>query len=98
QFTRYSSIFIAIIVMIFGNPGEQQKALHAVLTCENPQKALKQIAEDAMTMPQILLDQINDIAMPILDDILIDFMKEQPYILDEYAPSLKISISKEKSL
>ncbi|MCL2676828.1 MAG: HNH endonuclease [Streptococcaceae bacterium] len=76
---------------------EQQKALHAVLTCENPQKELKQIAEGAMTMPQLLLDEINYVAMQILGDILIDPMNEQPHIIDEYVLSLEMSIAKEKS-
>jgi hypothetical protein len=73
---------------------EEQKALHAILTCENLQKDLEQIAEDAMTMPQILLDGINTVAMRFLDDILIDSMNEQPYILDEYLASLEKSIEK----
>lgn len=76
---------------------EQQKALYALLTCEHPQSELEQIAEESMTMPQILLDDINGVAMQMLGDILVDFMDQEPHILDEYVTSLKQSIVLERS-
>ena len=57
------------------------------------QPELEKIAEEALTMPQILLDDINAAAMQYLGDILIDTAEESPHILDEYAPALKKSIA-----
>lgn len=67
---------------------EQRKVLYAVVVQENPEPKLEHIAEEAMTMPQILLDDINNIAMRILGDIMID---TQLQIIDEYATELKNS-------
>ena len=71
---------------------EQQKALHVLLTCEQPQSELERIAEGSMTMPQTLLDQINEVAIQTLGDLLVDFVDQEPHILDEYITSLKESI------
>jgi len=71
---------------------EQQKALHALLTSTHPERDLEQIADEAMTMPQILLDEINEIAMQILGDLLIE-SDQEPHILDDYLPHLKQSIT-----
>jgi hypothetical protein len=72
---------------------EQGKALLAVIASADPQPELEKIAEEAMTMPQILLDDINAAAMQYLGDILIDTAEESPHVLDEYAPALKKSIA-----
>jgi len=44
-------------------------------------------------MPQIFLDHINGAAMQTLGDILIDFMDQEPRILDEYVTLLSQSIA-----
>ena len=72
---------------------EQEKALFAVTASVDSQPELEKIAEEALTMPQILLDDINAAAMQYLGDILIDTAEESPHILDEYAPTLKKSIA-----
>ena len=66
----------------------QQKALHTLLTSEHPERDLEQIADESMTMPQILLDEINETALQILGDLLIE-SDQEPHILDEYIPHLK---------
>lgn len=72
---------------------EQQLALHAVLTNEAPQDALNTIAEDALTMPQILLDDMNELAMRTLGDIIIDATAQTPFIHEEYLPQLHHAIA-----
>lgn len=72
---------------------EQQKVLYTLITCEHPQRELEQIAEEMITMPQILLDGINVAAMQILGDIIVDTMDQKPCILNEYAALLKQSIA-----
>ena len=72
---------------------EQEEVLYIVLTQENPQDKLNQIAETYMTMPQIIVDDINETAIQVLGDIIIDAMGSNPQVLDEYAVSLKQSIA-----
>lgn len=67
----------------------QQQVVHIVLLGEDVQERLAAIAEEAMTMPEILIDEINDIAAGILDDILIDGFGDVPCVLEQYAEELK---------
>lgn len=67
---------------------EQRKVLYAIVVQENPEQELERIAEEMMTMPQILLDDINNTAMQILGDIIID---PQLQVIDEYITELKKS-------
>lgn len=68
---------------------EQREVLHAILVSENPQSDLERISEENMTMPEILVDDINMLAMQILGDIIIDTMGQEPVIINEYLSSLK---------
>jgi len=74
---------------------EQQKALHTLLTSKNPNSELMLIAERSMTMPETLLDEINETAMQILGDLIVDSMNQEPCIMDEYAMQLTQSIVQE---
>ena len=40
-------------------------------------------------MPEILIDEINDVATQFLDDILLDALGDAPCILEQYEPELK---------
>jgi hypothetical protein len=42
-----------------------------------------------MTMPEMMLDEINDIALQFLDDVLIDTFGDYPQICEQYAAELK---------
>lgn len=67
----------------------QQEVLRVILTMDEPQNQLEEIAEEQMSMPEILLDEINDVATDILDDILIDTFDDNPCVLEEYVSELK---------
>ena len=67
----------------------QSETLYTILSQEDPLTKLAQIAESAMTMPEILIDEINDVAVQFLDDILIDALDDIPCILEQYEPELK---------
>lgn len=67
----------------------QRKVLMAVLTQENCEAVLEQIAEEEMTMPELLLDELNDTAAQYLDDILVDTFGESPRVLEQYEEELK---------
>jgi glutaredoxin len=74
----------------------QQKALYVLITSENPQSDLEKIAEEANTMPQLLLDEINMLAVQLIGEIIIGDADQKPQILDEYLDLLKQSVTSER--
>lgn len=70
----------------------QKQALQAILLSDDPQEKLTQLAEEAMSMPEILIDEINDVATQFLDDILIDTFDGTPTVLEQYADELKCAV------
>jgi hypothetical protein len=68
---------------------EQRQSLIAILTLAEPQNELKRIADEAMTMPELLIDDINALAINSLGDIMIEAQFE---LVDEYAVILKKSL------
>lgn len=71
---------------------EQVETLRALLGEEQPLEQLEKLAEQNMTMPQILMDALNEVALPHLGEILIDTMCMPPRVLEEYAAPLKQAI------
>ena len=70
----------------------QRQALQAILFSDDPQEKLAKLAEEAMSMPEILIDEINDVATQFLDDILIDTFDDTPTVLEQYANELKCAV------
>lgn len=70
----------------------QRRALRAILVSDNPQEELTRLAEESMSMPEMLIDEINDTATQFLDDILIDTVDDTPTVLEQYADELKHAI------
>lgn len=70
----------------------QRQALQAILFSDDPQEKLTHLAEEAMSMPEILIDEINDVATQFLDDILIDTFDDTPTVLEQYADELKRAV------
>lgn len=68
---------------------EQRQSLIAVLTLKEPEIELERIAEEAMTMPELLIDDINALAINLLGDIIIETQLE---VVAEYAVILKKSL------
>jgi len=71
---------------------EQAETLRTLLGEEQPLEQLEKLAEQNMTMPQILMDDLNEVALPYLGEILIDTLCMPPRVLEEYAVPLKQSI------
>lgn len=71
----------------------QQKALYVLIMNEKTHGDLETIAEEAHTMPQLLLDDINALALQLMGDIIIDAANQKPQILDEYLDLLKQSVA-----
>ncbi|MCL1987566.1 MAG: TerB N-terminal domain-containing protein [Firmicutes bacterium] len=68
----------------------QQQVIQAILT--NNHQQIQQISETAETMPEIILDDINELAIETIGDIIIDSQSQT--ILEEFANVIKISSKK----
>ena len=66
-----------------------QQVLWAIVVLSDPQDRINALADEEMTMPEILIDEINDIASQQLDDILIDTFNDTLCILEQYEQELK---------
>nr|AVH79575.1 hypothetical protein [Nostoc sp. PCC 9448] len=65
-------------------PGHEFQVLKAIIEQDNPQLAIKKIAEANITMPNILIDAINERASDVLGELIIDTTLEKPEIYPEY--------------
>lgn len=65
------------------------QVLKAILEQENPRDIIKQIAEANITMPNLLIDAINDKADDTLDELIIDPRVENPEIYHEHVTDVK---------
>ncbi len=70
----------------------QEEILHIILTQEDINQRIEEIANAEMSMPEILIDEINDIATQCIGDILIDTFGDEMCILDQYVIEFKEGI------
>ncbi len=68
---------------------EQMEVLYILLKEESAQEKIEKLAEKRMTMPEIMIDEINEMATQYLDDILIDTLEEKICVLEQYEEELK---------
>ena len=74
---------------------EQRDVLYAILTLDEPEAEIDSIAENALTMPELLIDGINDAAMERLGDILVDSYDGRYEISEQHGMALRQSIKQE---
>ena len=67
----------------------QKEILYIILSQENISGRIEEIANAEMSMPEILVDEINDIATQYIGDILIDTFGDEMCVLEQYADELK---------
>ncbi len=65
----------------------QLKILNILITSKNPKEQLDQIAEQGASLPEAIIESINEIAIEIIDDIIID--SELLNVIDEYLDRIK---------
>lgn len=70
----------------------QQEALWVIVTQSDPQERLNALSDEAMIMPEMLIDEINDIASQQIDDILIDALDDTLCVLEQYEQELKDAV------
>ena len=68
---------------------EQEKIICIIIQNDLKQEKIEKIAEENMTMPEIMLDEINELATQYLDDILIDLFGNEINILEQYKEELR---------
>ena len=75
-------------------PAYEIQVLKAILEKDNPQETIKQIAEANITMPNLLIDAINEIANQAIGKSIIETKSEIPEIIEEHLLNVKTMISK----
>ncbi|HLP91382.1 MAG TPA: tellurite resistance TerB C-terminal domain-containing protein [Nostocaceae cyanobacterium] len=70
-------------------PAYEIQVLKAIVEQENPKPTIKQIAEANITMPNLLIDSINEIANNTIGELIIETDSEKPEISPEYMPNIR---------
>ncbi|MFX1506929.1 MAG: tellurite resistance TerB C-terminal domain-containing protein, partial [Promethearchaeota archaeon] len=70
----------------------QIKVLRILIDNKIPKEEFDQLAVQTATLPEAIIESINEIALEIIDDIIID--SEQLTIIEEYIDSIKSIIKK----
>lgn len=68
--------------------------MKAILEQDNPRDTIKQIAEANITMPNLLIDAINEIASNTIGELIIETNTEVPEIVEEHLLNVKTMITK----
>ncbi|MEH2360363.1 tellurite resistance TerB C-terminal domain-containing protein [Nostoc sp.] len=70
-------------------PGYELQVLKAIVEQENPKAAIKKIAEANITMPNLLIDSINERANDIIGELIINSDSESPKVDQEHMTHVK---------
>ncbi|WP_242045147.1 tellurite resistance TerB C-terminal domain-containing protein [Anabaena catenula] len=70
-------------------PAYEIQVLKAIVEQDNPKPIIKQIAEANITMPNLLIDSINEIANNTIGELIIETGQEIPVIYQEHIPNVK---------
>ena len=74
-------------------PVYELQVLKAIVEQDNPNAAIKKIAEANITMPNLLIDSINQRANDIIGELIIDSSSEIPKVHQEYINDVKKMIA-----
>lgn len=67
----------------------QKQVLRAILSEDYVWEKIERIAEKQMSMPELLIDEINELAMEYLEDIVIDVWESEIHILEQYKNEIR---------
>jgi chromosome segregation ATPase len=70
-------------------PSHEMEVLQAIVEQENPQAKIKQIAEANITMPNLLIDAINEHANDTIGELIIEPTGEIPEVYAEHIANVK---------
>ncbi|WP_322660882.1 tellurite resistance TerB C-terminal domain-containing protein [Nostoc sp. DedQUE09] len=74
-------------------PGHELQVLKAIVEQDNPNSAIKKIAEANITMPNLLIDSINERANDTIGELIINSDLESPKVYQEYITDVKKMIA-----
>ncbi|MCC5624911.1 tellurite resistance TerB C-terminal domain-containing protein, partial [Nostoc sp. CHAB 5715] len=74
-------------------PVDELQVLKAIVEQDNPNAAIKKIAEANITMPNLLIDSINERANDTIGELIIDSNSEIPKVYQEYMTHVKKMIA-----
>jgi hypothetical protein len=74
-------------------PGYELQVLKAIVEGDNIQATLKKIAEANITMPNLLIDSINERANDTIGELIIDPESEVPEVYQEHKARVKKMIA-----
>ncbi|MEH1949222.1 MAG: tellurite resistance TerB C-terminal domain-containing protein [Nostoc sp.] len=74
-------------------PGHELQVLKAIVEQDNPNSAIKRIAEANITMPNLLIDSINEQANDTIGELIINSDSESPKVYQEYITDVKKMIA-----
>ena len=74
-------------------PGYELQVLKAIVEQDNPNSAIKKIAEANITMPNLLIDSINERANDTIGELIINSDSESPKVYQEYITDVKKMIA-----
>ncbi|MEH1903030.1 MAG: tellurite resistance TerB C-terminal domain-containing protein [Nostoc sp.] len=70
-------------------PGYELQVLKAIVEDNNPKAAIKKLAEANITMPNLLIDSINERANDIIGELIINSDSESPEVYQEHMTHVK---------
>ncbi|WP_392530557.1 tellurite resistance TerB C-terminal domain-containing protein [Nostoc sp. C117] len=74
-------------------PGYELQVLKAIVEEDNPKAAIKKIAEANITMPNLLIDSINERANDTIGELIINSDSESPQVYQEHMTHVKKMIA-----
>ncbi|MEH2044247.1 tellurite resistance TerB C-terminal domain-containing protein [Nostoc sp.] len=74
-------------------PGHELQVLKAIVEQDNPNSAIKKIAEANITMPNLLIDSINERANDTIGELIINSDSESPKLYQEHITDVKKMIA-----
>lgn len=79
-------------------PVYELQVLKAIIEQDNPKAAIKKIAEANITMPNLLIDSINERASDTIGELIIDSDSETPEVYPEHLTHVKKMIAMYENL
>ncbi|MEH2161337.1 MAG: tellurite resistance TerB C-terminal domain-containing protein [Nostoc sp.] len=79
-------------------PGYELQVLKAIVEQDNPKPAIKKLAEANITMPNLLIDSINERANDTIGELIINPDSENPEVYPEHINHAKKMIAMHESL
>ena len=92
---NYSGLPEELLSCLKSFTSTQEAALAAVLKEEKPYETITALADEAMTMPEVIIDEINEISDSYLNELLIEQDEDNLSVIEPYQDILKKALGME---